>query len=145
VSASAPPPLGSGLQWRLLSHLAVNYLSLTSAAALRSILELYNFQALHDRQAARENELRLNAIQAVRSKPTDWLFQGVPVRGTAIELDLVEESFSGEGDLYLFATILNELFSLYASLNSFTRLTVRGVKRGEVYQWSPRLGQQVLV
>jgi type VI secretion system protein ImpG len=144
VTASIRPPLDEGLHWRLLSHLALNYLSLVDVTALRSILQLYNFQALYDRQAARSNQLRLDAIQSVRSRPMDWLLKGVPVRGTSVELDLVETDFSGEGDLYLFATILNELFALYTSLNSFTRLTVRGVKQGEVYQWPPRLGNQIL-
>ncbi len=144
VTASVRPPLDKGLHWRLLSHLALNYLSLVSADALRSVLEVYNFHALVDRQAARESQLHLEAIQRVRSAPMDWLFQGVPIRGTAIELDLLETGFSGEGDLYLFSTILNELFALYASVNSFTRLTVRGVKQGEVYQWPPRLGRQIL-
>ncbi len=144
VTPSIRPPLDEGLHWRLLSHLALNYLSLADVAALRSVLELYNFQALYDRQAARSNQLRLDAVQGVRSEPMDWLLKGVPVRGTSVELDLVETNFSGEGDLYLFATILNELFALYASLNSFTRLTVRGVKHGEVYQWPPRLGNQIL-
>ena len=144
VTTSIRPPLDEGLHWRLLSHLALNYLSLADVTSLRSILQLYNFQALYDRQAARANQLRLDAIQSVRSKPMDWLIKGVPVRGVSVELDLVENNFSGEGDLYLFSTILNELFALYASMNSFTRLTVRGVKEGEVYQWAPRLGNQIL-
>jgi type VI secretion system protein ImpG len=144
VTPSVRPPLDQGLHWRLLSHLALNYLSLVDAVSLRSILEVYNFHALVDRQAARENQLRLEGIQAVRSNPMDWLVRGVPVRGTAIDVDLDENSFAGEGDLFLFATILNELFALYATINSFTRLTVRGVKLGEIYQWHPRLGRQIL-
>jgi type VI secretion system protein ImpG len=144
VTASIRPPLDEGLHWRLLSHLALNYLSLVDVQSLRSILELYNFPALYDRQAARANQLRLDAIQNVRSKPMDWLVKGVPVRGTSVELDLLETNFSGEGDMYLFSTVLNELFALYTSINSFSRLTVRGVKQGEVYQWAPRLGNQIL-
>jgi len=144
VTPSVRPPLDQGLHWRLLSHLALNYLSLVDAVSLRSILEVYNFHALVDRQAARENQLRLEGIQVVRSAPMDWLVKGVPVRGTSIDVDLDENSFAGEGDLFLFATILNELFALYATINSFTRLTVRGVRLGEIYQWAPRLGRQIL-
>ncbi len=144
VTTAIRPPLGQGLHWRLLSHLALNYLSLASKQALRSILEIYNFNALVDRQAARENELRLDSIQRVTTKPMDWLMKGVPIRGTSIELDLLETNFTGEGDMYLFANILNDVFASYATLNSFTRLKVRGVKQGEVYQWAPRLGSQIL-
>ncbi len=144
VTSSIRPPLDQGLHWRLLSHLAMNYLSLASTQGLRSILEIYNFHALYDRQAARENELRLDSVQQINTRPMDWLFKGIPVRGTSIELGLLETNFAGEGDLYLFANILNEIFALYASLNSFTRLTVRGVKQGEIYQWAPRVGHQIL-
>jgi type VI secretion system protein ImpG len=144
VTGSVRPPLDQGLHWRLLSHLSLNYLSLTSTQALRSILEIYDFKALYDRQAGRENELRIDSIQGIRAAPMDWLMGGVPIRGTSIELDLLETDFPGEGDMYLFACILNELFALYATLNSFTRLTVRGVKEGQVYQWAPRLGRQIL-
>jgi type VI secretion system protein ImpG len=144
VTTSIRPPLDRGLHWRLLSHLSLNYISLASPEALRSVLELYNFQALYDRQAARENQLRLEAIQGVRSKPMDWLMKGIPVHGTSVELDLMETNFSGEGDLYLFAAILNEVFALYSSINSFTKLKVRGVKQNEVYEWAPRLGRQIL-
>ena len=56
-----------------------------------------------------------------------------------------EDSFAGEGDMYLFAMVLNEFFALYASLNSFTELHVRGTRFGEVYDWTPRLGQQSIL
>ena len=145
ATASVRPPLDQGLHWRLLSHLALNYLSLLDTQPLRSILEIYNFQALYDRQAARENELRLDSIQRVDTRPVEWLMKGVPIRGTAIDLDLLETNFAGDGDMYLFGSILNEVFALYATLNSFTRLTIHGAKQREEYQWAPRLGSQILV
>ena len=39
------PSLGGALQWRLISHLALNYLSLVKGGeeALREILKLYDF------------------------------------------------------------------------------------------------------
>jgi type VI secretion system protein ImpG len=144
ATASVRPPLDQGLHWRLLSHLALNYLSLADIESLRSILEIYDFQALYDRQAARENELRLDSIQRLSTQPLDWLMKGVPIRGTSIEMELQETNFAGEGDMFLFGTVLNEFFALYASLNSFTRLTIRGAKQREVYQWAPRLGGQIL-
>src|SRR5262249_27702251 len=145
ATPSIRPPLGGDLHWRLISHLSLNYLSLASVEALRGILELYNFLALYDRQAARENELRLEGIRDVQAKPAEWLFRGAPVRGTRVALELQEDNFAGEGDLYLFASVLNEFFSLYATLNSFSQLTVRGVQYGGVYSWPPRIGQQIIL
>lgn len=145
VSRSLRPPLGKGLHWRLISHLSLNYLSLTSVEALRGILELYNYQALYDRQAARENVLRLEGIVALEARHGERLIRGSPVRGTILNLQMNEDNFAGEGDMYVFATVLNEFFALYASLNAFTELTVKGAKYGEVYHWPARLGQQAIL
>jgi len=145
ISRALRPPLGRGLHWRLISHLSLNYLSLRSVEALRGILELYNFQALYDRQAARENTLRLQGLVALQCRPLERLVRGAPLRGTSIALEMNEDHFAGEGDMYLFATVLNEFFALYASLNSFTELKVHGTRFGEVYAWPPRLGQQSIL
>lgn len=145
ISRSLRPPLGKGLHWRLISHLSLNYLSLLSVEALRGILELYNYQALYDRQAARENILRLEGLVALEAKPVERLVHGSPIRGTSILLQMNEDSFASEGDMYVFASVLNEFFALYASINALTELTVRGTKFGEVYQWPARLGRQAIL
>lgn len=145
ISRSLRPPLGKGLHWRLISHLSLNYLSLTSVEALRGILELYNYQALYDRQAARENILRLEGLEALEAKPVERLVGGAPIRGTSVFLHMNESNFAGEGDMYVFATVLNEFFALYASMNALTELKVRGTKYGEIYEWAPRLGQQAIL
>jgi len=145
VSRALRPPLGRGLHWRLISHLSLNYLSLTNIEALRGILELYNYQALYDRQAARENIQRLEGLEGVDAKPVERLLRGAPARGTAIELRMKEDNFASEGEMYLFASLLNEFFALYSSVNALTELKVRGTKYGEIYEWPARLGQQVVL
>lgn len=145
ITRSLRPPLGRGLHWRLISHLSLNYLSLMSVEALRGILELYNYQAIYDRQAARENILRLEGLVALEAKPVERLLRGAPVRGLSIRLEMNEDNFAGEGDMYVFATVLNEFFALYASINALTELKVRGTKFGELYEWPPRLGQQAIL
>ncbi len=145
IGRSLRPPLGRGLHWRLISHLSLNYLSLLSVEALRGILELYNYQALYDRQAARENILRLEGLVALEAKPVERLVRSAPMRGTSILLEMNEDNFAGEGDMYVFATVLNEFFALYASINALTELKVRGTKFGEIYQWPARLGRQAIL
>jgi type VI secretion system protein ImpG len=145
VTESVTPPLGGDLHWRMISNMSLNYLSLSDAAALRGLLEIYNFQALQKRQAARENELRLAGIQKVEAFPEERLYRGSPIRGRRIEIEMKEANFTGEGGMVLFASVLNEFLSLYCTLNSFTRLLVRGAQQGETYTWSPRSGQLVLV
>jgi type VI secretion system protein ImpG len=145
ISPTIRPPLGGDLYWRLISHLSLNYTSLASIEALRGILELYNFPSLYDREAGRANERRLEGIVGMESRGEDFLFRGTPVRGIATSLAMKEDYFAGEGDLFLFATILNEFLSLYVSLNSFSRLTVKGVQQGEVYSWPPKIGRQAIL
>ena len=56
-----------------------------------------------------------------------------------------EDTSSIEKGLSVFASVLNEFFALYASINALTELSVRGTKFGEIYQWPARLGQQAIL
>ena len=78
-------------------------------------------------------------------RPTDRLYRGAPVRGVAADIELDEGGWSGEGEMYLFASILNEMFSSYVSLNSFTQLTVTGSNTRVVYKWEPKSGNLYLI
>ena len=104
-----------------------------------------NFPAIHDRQAARANQLRVAALKDLAIKPTDRLYRGAPVRGVRAELELDENGFAGEGEMYLFASVLNEMFASYVSLNSFTQLQVRGTNTNVVYTWDPMSGKRTLI
>ncbi len=145
VTPPLAPPIGRELQWRVLAHMAMSYRSITDLEVLRSTADIYNFQALHDRQAARANQLRLAAIKSIKVRPTDRLYRGAPVRGVAADIELEEAGFAGEGEMYLFASILNEMLSSYVSLNSFTQLTVTGTSSRVVYKWEPKSGNLQLI
>lgn len=136
------PPLDSRLHWQLISNMSLNYLSLTDAEPLRMILSAYDFRALKDRQAERAAQQRLEAIQSVKAVPLDLLHAGLPVRGLRTSMTLAESRFAGEGDLFLFATVLAEFLALYASINSFHELVVTGAETGETYRWPAKVGQQ---
>jgi len=142
-TASIPPSLTGDLHWKLLSHMALNYLTLIDVDALRRIVGLYHFRARVDRQAESALKLLLDGIKRVSSAPSTRLLQGSPVRGVAVELDLDEDNFGGEGEAYLFGTLLNEFFAEYVTLNAFCRLTVKGLKYGEIHQWSTRVGERI--
>jgi type VI secretion system protein ImpG len=145
VTQPLPPPVGLELQWRVLAHMAMSYRSSAELDVLRASIDLYNFKSLIDRQAARANQLRLAAIKSVRVRPTDRLYRGAPVRGIATEMELDEGGFSGEGEMYLFASILSEMFASYVSLNSFSQLSVTGAGTKAVYQWPPKSGTLLLI
>jgi len=143
-TASHAPVLSGDRLWHLVSNLSLNYLSLTDVEALRTVLASYDLPRQHDRQAERVSRQRLAALQSISHHPVDRLYRGLPIRGIATQLAMDADGFLSEGELYLFASVLNEFFALYASLNSFHQLSVRSLQ-GEVYLWTPRMGQQPLI
>jgi type VI secretion system protein ImpG len=147
ISAVTPtyaPPLHEDFLWKLISNMSLNYLSLANVEALKVILETYDLPRHYDKHAAKVSERLLGGLKGISHKHVDRLHRGLPVRGVRTELVMDAEGYLGEGDLFLFASVLNEFFALYASLNSYHELVVKSLQ-GEVYQWTPRMGQQPLL
>lgn len=140
-----PAPVGRELAWRAMAHAAMNLRSLTELEVLRSLMEVYNFHALVDRQALRANELRINALREIRLKPSERLHRGAIVRGVDVEIDADEDGFLGEGDIFLFSAVLDRLFADYVSLNSFSRVLVSTTSTKGIFAWPARSGSTTLV
>ena len=145
VTPTIHTQLGGSLHWKLISHLTLNRLSIATKSALQGVLSLYNFQSLSNRGSAMENEKRINSIVNVNSIQTDRLYKGAPIRGTQIQVEIQENQFVGDGDMYLFCSVLNEFLSLYSMINSFTQLVVKGAGSGEVLTWPMRIGKQAIL
>lgn len=139
------PVLDGQLQWTLISNLSLNYLSLLSAEPLKAVLGAYDFAALHDIQQARATRKRLDGIGHAKTEPLDWLIKGLPVRGLRTHLQLDQDAFRCEGDLYLFGCVLSHFFALYASINSFHQLEVINTTNNEHYTWPLLTGRQPLI
>ena len=147
ITACTPhyaPPLTENFLWKLISNMSLNYLSLENVDALKVILETYDFPQYYDRNAASVTRKMLGGLKSIRHVATDRLFGGLPLRGVRTELMIDSEQFICEGDVFVFSSVLNEFFALYTSLNSFHELRVKTIK-GEVYAWTPRMGQQPLL
>jgi type VI secretion system protein ImpG len=140
VVPSCAPPLEGDIFWRLLSNMSLNYISLTDVHALRTVLRVYDFRALHDKSHARILDKTMNGIVRIHCSETDRIFNGLPVRGAQIRLVLDERAFICEGAMYLFGSVLNEFFALYATVNSFHQLIIEEAS-GEEYRWPARLGR----
>jgi type VI secretion system protein ImpG len=130
--------------WRLISHLSLNYLSIVDspgegAAALREMLGLYADP--HDTVAQRQ-------IEGVRAIASKAIIGRVPLagpiaygRGTEIMLTLEDAAFQGSHP-FMLASVLEEFFARFASINSFSKTVLRSVERGEVARWPMRLGNR---
>jgi type VI secretion system protein ImpG len=145
IKPSVPPPLKGGLHWRMISNMSLNYKSLSDVDALREIVLSYDFAAHINERKTEERRSFLECIKRIQSSTLNVLVKGSPIRGIKTHIDMVESQFpKGDGEMYLFCCILNEFFALYASINSFHQLEVRGVERGETYRWPPMQGKQYL-
>jgi type VI secretion system protein ImpG len=141
------PPLRRGAQWRLISHLSLNHLSITgggdAAAALREILSLYNFT---DSTAARRQVSGLVSVESRRAvRQTGTRIGTGFVRGVETTVEFDEEMFAG-GGVFLFAAVLERFLGLYVTVNSFNQLVARTSQREEVLKrWPPRAGDHFLL
>jgi len=138
-------PIGTTLEWQLLGHLSLNYRTLAQVDVLRSLLDLYDIRAQVDQQARQAHRRLLESIAALNLRPTTIISGGTPMRGAAVELTLKDDHFDNEGDMHLFATLLDEVFSQYVGLNSFSQLIVRGEGNGDVHRRPARLGKRRLL
>jgi len=139
------PPLGTNLLWRLISHLSLNYASLSNTENLQTLLNLYLFRDPRKPEASLANQKRVAGIQSIESRGADRLVSGVLTRGRDIELEARHDHFASQGDLFLFGSIIDHFLGSYASINAFTRLSLREVLTGEIYQWPARLGDHPLI
>jgi type VI secretion system protein ImpG len=144
-SHSLRPPEKRGLQWRLVSHLSLNHLSIAAQGkdALQEMLTLYDYA---DSQTAKR---QIQGIVAIESKTGSTRVVGPHfsgfVRGVDITLTLDENAFVGAG-MYLFASVLERFFALYCGPNSFTRLHLRSRQQEqEIAQWPARAGQALVI
>ena len=92
-------------------------------------------------------QIKRRWLASKRCRPgprTGWLI-ALSCAGREIRLNLRQDNFAGVGDLFLFGSVLDHFLGLYASLNTYTQLTVKEALKGEVYQWPPRIGVHPLI
>jgi len=135
------PPPEDGLQWRLLSHMSLNFLSLTDIGALKELLSLYNWK--RDEFMQQVNRSRIDGIREIKPEPDQHAIKNNLIRGTGIKMTLDETKFTDRGDLYLFGCILKELLAHFATINSFVRLSIVTDPNGETFTWPPSLDKGV--
>jgi type VI secretion system protein ImpG len=135
-------------QWRLISHLNLNYLSLVNGEngvpeALQEMLHLYNF---NDSSVTRKQILGITGIETKKVvRQIGGRIGSGFVRGLQTTLVFDEEDFVGSG-MFLFACVLERFLGLYASVNSFNQMVMRSKQREEdIKKFPPRAGEQELL
>ncbi|MBX3382429.1 MAG: type VI secretion system baseplate subunit TssF [Phycisphaeraceae bacterium] len=145
--------------WRLISHLTLNYLSITDdrhdpqdtsdaltqrlgSAALRDLLKLYG--DIGDPAIRKQIE----GVRAVSAEPITRRLPSPGAvafgRGLQVTVTLEESMFEGLG-VFILGAVLDQFFARYVSINSFTETAVRTTERGEIMRWSARVGHRPLL
>ncbi|MGE5304807.1 MAG: type VI secretion system baseplate subunit TssF [Alphaproteobacteria bacterium] len=139
------PALRRSTQWRLISHLSLNYLSLCEGGreALQEILKLYD---LADSSANRQQIAGITKLTSrqIVGRPASMAWNGF-CRGLEVTIEFDEQRYVGSG-VFLFASIIEKFLGLYTSLNSFTQLIATSQQREQpLKRWPPRAGEQILL
>ena len=133
-------------QWRIISHLSLNTLSLMKGDAIshiKELLELYNLPKL------KENHLIIDSIKKIDFSLTQKLIEAKPfplfVRGVKVILSIDSQIFRGQS-LYIFTQLLSHIFSLKVQMNSYVDLVVRDSNtQQELYQCVQNVGGKKLL
>ena len=135
---------GRAAHWRLISHLALNHVSLASngLAALKEMLVLY------DLRRTAVSARYIDGITGIEQHAAVQWLPGKPfatfVRGIEIRLTIDEEHFVGTS-LGAFVRVIDTFFGLYVHLNSFVQLVVLSKRTGEeILRCKPRSGESIL-
>jgi type VI secretion system protein ImpG len=131
--------------WQVISHLALNYLSLVDndqeqgAAALRQLLTLYADYSEPNIQKQIEGIVSISSQPIVRRIETPG-----PItfgRGLELTISCDESAFEGSG-VILLGAVLEQFFTRYVSINSFTETVIKSTDRGEIMRWPARIGKR---
>ena len=131
--------------WLLISHLQLNYQTLTDsspqegAKVMRELLSLYALLSEHD--TAQQTEavvgMQVTPMHARVPRAGPILF----CRGVDVQLVLDQAKF-GSGSPWLFAAVMERFIARHVGINSATRLKVSTLQKGEFARWPARMGMR---
>ena len=147
-SRPVSPVVERGLGWRVVDHLALNYLSLADstpaegAAALREMLTLY---------ATHADASRLAQIRGLLSVRTRALARRLPLggpiafgRGLEVRLEIDPHAFHGHS-AFLFGAVLARFLARHVELNHFVETVLVAAGQGEIMRWRPLCGTRPIL
>lgn len=131
--------------WRLLSHLQLNFHTLTDtspaegAKVLRELLHLYAQLSTPDtaQQADAVASVKLEPMYARIKQPGPIVYG----RGVDIHLIVDQAKFGGSSP-WLFGAVLERFLARHVGINSATRLKMNTLQTGQFAEWPTRLGMR---
>jgi type VI secretion system protein ImpG len=133
------------MTWRLISHLSLNYLTLTDSSPEQGASALRELLGLYARLGAAGANAQIDAVQSLKVRAVDRRVPGTgPIvfgRGVQLELEVDEVPFAGTSP-WLLGAVLDQFLARHVGVNSFTEFTLRSLQRGLVGTWVPRIGRR---
>jgi len=135
-------------RWRIVSHLALNHLSLgydtkTESERAESLRALQDILRLYDSSRSGVSRQRIEGIVGMRAAPSIRILAGRgAVRGVDVEVTFDETNYTGSG-AFLFASVLEKFFAHHATINSFIAMSAKSRQRPQdeyIKQWMPAPG-----
>jgi type VI secretion system protein ImpG len=128
------PPQHDNYHWTLISHLSLNYNSLTNLENLQELLMNYDWTL------NKENKKRIFGIYEINAQTINKIYKGALTQGIKLELKIHETEFDSLADIHLFGLILHHFFSMYAELNFFVITKIICYPSNKEFIWQPLLG-----
>ncbi len=147
VSPTRPSPALAEreITWRLISHLSLNYLTLTDVNAEQGASALRELLGLYARLGAAGADAQIACVQKLNVRAVDRRVPNrgpiVFGRGVSLELEVDEIPFAGVSP-WLLGAVLEQFFTRHVGINSFTELALRSIQRGAIAAWKPRIGRR---
>lgn len=147
-SRPVSPVVNQGLGWKVVDHLALNYLSLSegngtqAAASLREMLTLYAMHADESRQTQVTGLLRVRTKPVARRLP-----MAGPIafgRGLEVTLEVEKMAFHGHSS-FAFGAVMAQFLSRHVNVNHFVETVLTFAGKGENMRWEPQCGTRPIL
>lgn len=147
VSPTRPTPALAEreITWRLISHLSLNYLTLTDLNPEQGASALRDLLALYARLGSAGSEAQIAAVQKLTVNEVNRRVpgRGPIVFGRGVRLDLLLDEIPLAGvSPWLFGAVLEQFFARHVGVNSFSEFVLRSIQRGPIADWQPRIGRR---
>jgi type VI secretion system protein ImpG len=132
--------IASNNAWQVISDQALSLNAVQNAEQLKNLLS--HHIPIQSKGSAKQktNLHRIASIERLSLVAKDHFKSGVLRRGNEIHIHLNGEHFTHIGELFLFASVLDQLFALQTPINSSSQLIVTEVRTGDQLAWPMRLG-----
>ena len=141
---------GAEALWQLIGQLGLNHLALSDdGGQARHVETVREMLRLYCPPHRPETEHEITGLTDIRARPIVRRVGGDVWRGFCEGLEItvvLDETHFAETSAYLFATVLEHIFSLHAAANTFTELVLVSRQReGTWLRWPPKIGGRALI